>query len=74
MTLFSSFQPDQNIDVFVPVACHPGHFVLQSWQDLHKLTVLLGEMILYYNRMITNTNTTMHIQKGDICAARIDKK
>ncbi|XP_016890620.1 tudor domain-containing protein 7A isoform X3 [Cynoglossus semilaevis] len=66
-------QPDQNIDVFVPVACHPGHFVLQSWQDLHKLTVLLGEMILYYNRMITNTNTTMHIQKGDICAARIDK-
>uniref|UniRef100_A0A3P8W449 Tudor domain containing 7 a n=1 Tax=Cynoglossus semilaevis TaxID=244447 RepID=A0A3P8W449_CYNSE len=73
MTLFSSFQPDQNIDVFVPVACHPGHFVLQSWQDLHKLTVLLGEMILYYNRMITNTNTTMHIQKGDICAARIDK-
>ncbi|XP_056227991.1 tudor domain-containing protein 7A [Seriola aureovittata] len=65
-------QPGQNIDVFVPVACHPGYFVLQPWQDLHKLVVLMGEMVLYYNRT-WKTNTTTDIQKGDVCAAKIDK-
>ncbi|XP_071359622.1 tudor domain-containing protein 7A isoform X2 [Trachinotus anak] len=65
-------QPGQNIDVFVPVACHPGYFVLQPWQDLHKLVVLMGEMILYYNQT-WKTSTTTHIQKGDVYAARIDK-
>ncbi|XP_040892353.1 tudor domain-containing protein 7A [Toxotes jaculatrix] len=65
-------QPGQNMDVFVPAACHPGYFVLQPWQDLHKLMVLMGEMILYYNQM-SKTNTTTHIQKGDIYAARIHK-
>uniref|UniRef100_A0AAY4D2T2 Uncharacterized protein n=1 Tax=Denticeps clupeoides TaxID=299321 RepID=A0AAY4D2T2_9TELE len=39
----------ENMDSFVSVACHPGHFVLQPWQDLYKLMVLMGEMILYYN-------------------------
>nr|XP_019940044.1 PREDICTED: tudor domain-containing protein 7A-like [Paralichthys olivaceus]XP_019940045.1 PREDICTED: tudor domain-containing protein 7A-like [Paralichthys olivaceus]XP_019940046.1 PREDICTED: tudor domain-containing protein 7A-like [Paralichthys olivaceus] len=62
-------QPGQNMDVFVPVACHPRYFVLQPWQDLHKLTVLMGEMIFYYNQH----KTTTHIQRGDVCAARIDK-
>ncbi|XP_058495612.1 tudor domain-containing protein 7A isoform X2 [Solea solea] len=65
-------QPGQNMDVFVPVACHPSHFVLQPWQDLHRLTVLLGEMILYYNQM-SRTDATMNVQRGDICAAKIDK-
>ncbi|GAA6232649.1 tudor domain-containing protein 7A-like [Lates japonicus] len=65
-------QPGQNIDVFVPVACHPGYFVLQPWQDVHKLVVLMGEMILYYNQTWKN-NTAPNIQKGDVCAARIDK-
>uniref|UniRef100_A0A665TH26 Tudor domain containing 7 a n=1 Tax=Echeneis naucrates TaxID=173247 RepID=A0A665TH26_ECHNA len=65
-------QPGQNIDVFVPVACHPGYFVLQPWQDLHKLVVLMGEMILYYNQT-WKTNTTVDIQKGNVYAARIDK-
>ncbi|XP_035515275.1 tudor domain-containing protein 7A [Morone saxatilis] len=65
-------QPCQNIDVFVPVACHPGYFVLQLWQDLHKLVVLMGEMILYYNQT-RKANTATNIQKGEIYAARIDK-
>ncbi|XP_060942293.1 tudor domain-containing protein 7A [Limanda limanda] len=64
-------QPGQNMDVFVPVACHPRYFVLQPWQDLHKLTVLMGEMIFYYNQHKTTTPT--HIQSGDFFAARIDK-
>ncbi|XP_044047697.1 tudor domain-containing protein 7A isoform X2 [Siniperca chuatsi] len=65
-------QPGQNMDVFVPVACHPGYFVLQPWQDLHKLVVLMGEMILYYNQT-WKTNTATHIQKGEVYAAKIDK-
>ncbi|KAM7393995.1 hypothetical protein PAMP_020824 [Pampus punctatissimus] len=63
--------PGQNMDVFVPVACHPGYFVLQPWQDLHKLVVLMGEMVLYYNQTLKATTAT-HIQKGEVYAARID--
>uniref|UniRef100_A0A8C9XSG5 Tudor domain containing 7 a n=1 Tax=Sander lucioperca TaxID=283035 RepID=A0A8C9XSG5_SANLU len=66
------FQPGQNMDVFVPVACHPGYFVLQPWQDLHKLVVLMGEMILYYNQTL-KTNPAPHIQRGEIYAAKIVK-
>ncbi|KAF7645092.1 hypothetical protein LDENG_00210320, partial [Lucifuga dentata] len=29
-------QPSQNVDVFVPVACHPSYFVLQPWKEQHK--------------------------------------
>ncbi|XP_070684167.1 tudor domain-containing protein 7A [Pempheris klunzingeri] len=65
-------QPGQNMDVFVPAACHPGYFVLQPWQDLHKLVVLMGEMILYYNQTC-KTNTVTHIQRGEVYAAKIDK-
>ncbi|KAM9856959.1 tudor domain-containing protein 7A [Aulostomus maculatus] len=64
--------PGQNMDVFVPVACHPGYFVLQPWQDLHKLVVLMGEMMLYYNQTLRTTTAT-HIQKGHVFAAKIDK-
>ncbi|XP_007567731.1 tudor domain-containing protein 7A isoform X2 [Poecilia formosa] len=65
-------QPGQNMDVFVPMACHPGYFVVQPWQDLHKLEVLRGEMVLYYNQS-GNTSTTMDIQKGHVYAAKFDK-
>lgn len=68
----SYFQPGQNMDVFVPVACHPGYFVLQPWQDLHKLVVLMEEMILYYQTWKNNAAT--HIEKGEVYAARIDDK
>lgn len=61
------------MDVFVPMACHPGYFVVQPWQDLHKLEVLRGEMVLYYNQC-GNTSTTMDIQKGRVYAAKFDKK
>nr|XP_057921530.1 tudor domain-containing protein 7A [Doryrhamphus excisus] len=64
--------PGQNIDVHVPVACHPGYFVMQPWQDLHKLMVLMGEMMLYYNQT-AKTTTAMQIDKGEIYAAKIEK-
>lgn len=67
------YQPGENLDVFVPVACHPGYFVLQPWQDLHKLVVLMGEMVLYYNQMCRPT-AGADIQKGRLYAAQIDKK
>uniref|UniRef100_A0A8C2G6H2 Tudor domain containing 7 a n=1 Tax=Cyprinus carpio TaxID=7962 RepID=A0A8C2G6H2_CYPCA len=59
----------QNMDVFVSVACHPGHFVLQLWQDLYKLVVLMGEMILFYNKQEV---TQINIQKNNVYAAKID--
>uniref|UniRef100_A0A671RIF5 Tudor domain-containing protein 7A-like n=1 Tax=Sinocyclocheilus anshuiensis TaxID=1608454 RepID=A0A671RIF5_9TELE len=59
----------QNVDVFVSVACHPGHFVLQPWQDLYKLVVLMGEMILFYNKQEV---TQISIQKNNVYAAKID--
>uniref|UniRef100_UPI003AAD656D tudor domain-containing protein 7A-like n=1 Tax=Centroberyx gerrardi TaxID=166262 RepID=UPI003AAD656D len=65
-------QPGQNMDVFVPVALHPGYFVVQPWQDLHKLVVLMGEMILYYNQA-GSTAAATHVQKGEVYAAKIDK-
>lgn len=61
----------QTVDVFVSVACHPGHFVLQPWQELYKLVVLMGEMILYYNRQEA---TPITAEKNNIYAAKIDSK
>ncbi|KAJ8001014.1 hypothetical protein DPEC_G00186410 [Dallia pectoralis] len=61
----------QNMDVYVSVACHPGHFVLQPWQDLYKLVVLMGEMILYYNQREERLESR-EIIKGEVYAAKVD--
>ncbi|XP_029382166.1 tudor domain-containing protein 7B isoform X2 [Echeneis naucrates] len=58
-----------NIDVYVSVACHPGHFVLQPWRDMYKLVVLMGEMILYYNK---TEEKPLNIQKNQIYAAKVE--
>ncbi|KAJ8247651.1 hypothetical protein GJAV_G00248700 [Gymnothorax javanicus] len=63
-------QPGHNMDVLVSVACHPGHFVLQPWQDLYKLVVLMGEMILYYNKV--EDNQPIQAQKNQIYAAKVE--
>nr|XP_040036810.1 tudor domain-containing protein 7B isoform X1 [Gasterosteus aculeatus aculeatus]XP_040036811.1 tudor domain-containing protein 7B isoform X1 [Gasterosteus aculeatus aculeatus] len=59
-----------NIDVYVSVACHPGHFVLQPWRDMYRLVVLMGEMILYYSK--TEEKPLAHIEKNHIYAAKIE--
>ncbi|KAL2078906.1 hypothetical protein ACEWY4_024650 [Coilia grayii] len=59
----------QNMDVYVSVACHPGHFVLQPWQDMYKLVVLMGEMILYYNKA---DDTPVAVEKNQVYAAKVD--
>ncbi|XP_035004438.2 tudor domain-containing protein 7B isoform X2 [Hippoglossus stenolepis] len=58
-----------NIDVYVSVACHPGHFVLQPWRDMYKLVVLMGEMILYYNKI---EEKPLNIEKNQIYAAKVE--
>uniref|UniRef100_A0A8C4ZVW4 Uncharacterized protein n=1 Tax=Gadus morhua TaxID=8049 RepID=A0A8C4ZVW4_GADMO len=65
-------QAGQNMDVFVPVACHPGHFVVQPWQDLYKLVVLMGEMVLYYNQSQTSSSIPL-LHKEHVYAAKIDR-
>ncbi|KAM9335423.1 tudor domain-containing protein 7B [Symphorus nematophorus] len=58
-----------NLDVYVSVACHPGHFVLQPWRDMYKLVVLMGEMILYYNK---TEQKPLNIEKNQIYAAKVE--
>ncbi|XP_073520666.1 tudor domain-containing protein 7 [Phyllobates terribilis] len=60
-----------HIDVFVSVACHPGHFVFQPWQELHKLEVLMEEMLLHYS---TNEEKQPDMEKNKLYAAKVDNK
>ncbi|XP_030636037.1 tudor domain-containing protein 7B [Chanos chanos] len=59
----------QNMDIYVSVACHPGHFVLQPWQDMYKLVVLMGEMILYYNK---TEEKPLVVEKNQVYAAKVE--
>uniref|UniRef100_A0A671NM88 Tudor domain-containing protein 7B n=1 Tax=Sinocyclocheilus anshuiensis TaxID=1608454 RepID=A0A671NM88_9TELE len=59
----------QNMDVFVTVVCHPGHFVLQPWQDMYKLVDLMGEIILHYNKM---EEKPLKVEKNQVCAAKLE--
>lgn len=59
------------MDVYISVACHPGHFVLQPWRDMYKLVVLMGEMILYYNKTEAKP---LKIEKNQIYAAKVENK
>ncbi|XP_068612255.1 tudor domain-containing protein 7B [Brachionichthys hirsutus] len=58
-----------NMDVYVPVACHPGHFVLQPWRDMYKLVVLMGEMILYYSK---TEQEALGAERNQIYAAKVE--
>uniref|UniRef100_H3B4S9 Tudor domain-containing protein 7 n=1 Tax=Latimeria chalumnae TaxID=7897 RepID=H3B4S9_LATCH len=64
-------KPSEHMDVYINVAHHPGHFVFQPWQELHKLEVLMEEMILCYN---TTEEQSLTIEKNKIYAAKVDNK
>ncbi|XP_030050306.1 tudor domain-containing protein 7 isoform X2 [Microcaecilia unicolor] len=64
-------KPGEHIDVYVSVACHPSHFVVQPWQVLHNLEVVMEEMILYYS---TTEEIPVAIVKNKIYAAKIENK
>ncbi|XP_075681747.1 tudor domain-containing protein 7 [Rhinoderma darwinii] len=61
----------EHIDVFVSVACHPGHFVFQPLQELHKLEVLMEEMLLHYS---TTEEKQTDVEKNKLYAAKVDNK
>ncbi|XP_020860132.1 tudor domain-containing protein 7 isoform X4 [Phascolarctos cinereus] len=64
-------KPGEHMDVYVPVACHPGHFVIQPWQELHKLEVLMEEMILYYS---VSEERPVTVEKDKVYAAKVENK
>ncbi|XP_071588368.1 tudor domain-containing protein 7 isoform X2 [Heliangelus exortis] len=59
------------MDVYVSVACHPGHFIVQPWNDLLKLEALMEEMILYYSRAEVKP---VNIEKNKLYAAKIENQ
>uniref|UniRef100_A0A8C5KHT7 Tudor domain-containing protein 7 n=1 Tax=Jaculus jaculus TaxID=51337 RepID=A0A8C5KHT7_JACJA len=64
-------KPGEHMDVYVPVACHPGHFVIQPWQEIHKLEVLMEEMILYYS---VSEERHIAVEKDQVYAAKVENK
>ncbi|XP_072137899.1 tudor domain-containing protein 7-like isoform X1 [Mobula birostris] len=68
---FALPQPGEHMDVFISVACHPGHFVFQPWQELYKLEVLMEEMVLYYNSIEWQS---VSLEKNKIFVAQLDNK
>ncbi|XP_077331413.1 tudor domain-containing protein 7 isoform X3 [Lithobates pipiens] len=61
----------EHMDVFVSVACHPGHFVFQSWQELHELEKVMEKMLLHYS---STEEKRVEIEKNKIYAAKVEKK
>ncbi|XP_006143780.1 tudor domain-containing protein 7 [Tupaia chinensis] len=64
-------KPGEHMDVYVPVACHPGYFVIQPWQEIHKLEVLMEEMILYYS---VSEERHVMVEKDQVYAAKVENK
>ncbi|XP_053152820.1 tudor domain-containing protein 7 [Hemicordylus capensis] len=64
-------KPGEQMDVFVSLACHPGYFVLQPWQEMHSLEVLLEEMLLHYS---TVDERDVSVGKNKLYVAKVGKK
>ncbi|KAM8962185.1 tudor domain-containing protein 7 [Pelodytes ibericus] len=64
-------KPGEHMDVFVTLACHPGHFVFQPWQELHNLEVVMEEMLLHYS---TAEDKPIAVEKNKLYAAKVDNK
>ncbi|NXJ66550.1 TDRD7 protein, partial [Rostratula benghalensis] len=60
------------MDVYVSVACHPGHFIVQPWKELHNLEALMEEMILYYSR--AEEKKLVNVEKNKLYAAKIENQ
>ncbi|XP_060619749.2 tudor domain-containing protein 7 [Anolis sagrei] len=64
-------QPQEQMDVFVSLACHPGYFVLQPWQEMHNLEVLVEEMLLHYS---ASDEGAISVEKNKLYAAKVKNK
>uniref|UniRef100_A0A673XU70 Tudor domain containing 7 b n=1 Tax=Salmo trutta TaxID=8032 RepID=A0A673XU70_SALTR len=69
LTKMANIESCHNMDIYVSVACHPGHFVVQPWRDMYKLVVLMEEMILYYNK---TEEKPLKGEKNQIYAAKVE--
>ncbi|KAK1334304.1 hypothetical protein QTO34_005307 [Cnephaeus nilssonii] len=49
----------------------PGYFVIQRWQEIHKLEVLMEEMILYYS---VSEERHVAVEKDQVYAAKVENK
>ncbi|XP_062985137.1 tudor domain-containing protein 7 isoform X2 [Elgaria multicarinata webbii] len=63
--------PQEQMDMFVSLACHPGYFVLQPWQEMHNLEELVEEMLLYYS---TAEEGAVAVEKNKLYAAKVKNK
>ncbi|NXD31183.1 TDRD7 protein, partial [Spelaeornis formosus] len=61
-------KPGDLMDIYVSVACHPGHFIIQPWNELNNLYALMEEMILYYSRA---EEKPVNVEKNKLYAAKI---
>ncbi|NXJ08229.1 TDRD7 protein, partial [Odontophorus gujanensis] len=59
------------MDVYVSVACHPGHFIVQPWKELHNLEALMEEMILCYSMA---EERPVKIEMSKLYAAKIENR
>nr|E1C3S7.1 RecName: Full=Tudor domain-containing protein 7 [Gallus gallus] len=59
------------MDVYVSVACHPGHFIVQPWKEIHNLEALMEEMILYYSMA---EERPVNIGTNKLYAAKIENR
>ncbi|XP_069486468.1 tudor domain-containing protein 7 isoform X2 [Ambystoma mexicanum] len=64
-------KPGEQMDVYVSVACHPGHFVIQTWRELHKLEILMEDMVLYYS---TAEERPIPLEYNTPYAAKVENK
>ena len=64
-------KPGEHMDVYVPVACHPVYFVIQPWQQIHKLEVLMEEMLLYYS---ASEGRHVAVEQDRVYAANVENK
>ncbi|XP_048359917.1 tudor domain-containing protein 7 isoform X2 [Sphaerodactylus townsendi] len=64
-------KPREQMDVFVSLACHPGYFVLQPWQEMHNLETLMEEMLLYYSKA---EEKRIVVEKNKLYAAKVEKR
>ncbi|XP_060092983.1 tudor domain-containing protein 7 isoform X2 [Heteronotia binoei] len=69
--LLSLPRTGEQMDVFVSLACHPGYFVLQPWQEMHSLEVLMEEMLLFYSRVDERRVT---VEKNKVYAAKVENR
>uniref|UniRef100_F6TDA9 Tudor domain-containing protein 7 n=1 Tax=Ornithorhynchus anatinus TaxID=9258 RepID=F6TDA9_ORNAN len=64
-------KPGEYVDIFISVACHPGHFVIQLLKEVPKLKALMEEMIQFYSK---TGEISIQFEQGALYAAQVRNK